>query len=166
MTDRRKLRARRRSWFDISDKLKRREITSPTEKANVASELRDKIQLHQEEKTREAEKLAAARDLAEQDAKECALGDNWRPPASPVELARSIAFLHPDWDIDTTAKTAVKMWERYSLVRAAMIAGMKNGRQLREQVQHGKGWWFEEMQPLTPAERGHVMDTLRGILFK
>ncbi len=160
MSDRRKYRALRRSKMDLN--FTRRVITDAKEKDRVHGEMQDDVARVEEELKNEKEAAIAQRNQAEEDAsarheKE----DGWVPYESEQDIARWIARLHPTWDILTVIRTAKGMWSRYPLVRAALIAGIRQGNSLREQAAYGRGWWWPELGVLTPQERGQVIAQVR-----
>lgn len=64
---------------------------------------------------------------------------------------------HPTWPMPAIRWQAQRMLERHPFVLKAYEAGKANGRDIRERLQHGLGVWWEELDPLTPEERGFVL---------
>jgi hypothetical protein len=160
MTDRRKVRRWRKSALDISDQFVRRPVESKREQQNIRAEMKDKVQEVELEK--EAEKVAQVARLDQlEEAERHEKQEAWKPYESEQDIARAISRAHPTWDFRTIVETAHGMWRRYSLVREALAAGLKMGSTLREQAQYGRGWWWAELEPLTPQERGHVIAQVR-----
>lgn len=69
---------------------------------------------------------------------------------------------HPEWPRKAVRWQAEKMRERHPVLQKAVDAGLANGRDLRERMEHGLGVWWPEMEPLSPAERGFVLALVRA----
>lgn len=68
---------------------------------------------------------------------------------------------HPDWPRLAIQWQAKRMYERHPFIEKAVNAGLENGRDLRERMEHGLGVWWKEMEALTPEERGFVLVLVR-----
>lgn len=68
---------------------------------------------------------------------------------------------HPDWPLTAQYWQARRMLERHPKIERAYYAGIDNGRDLRERMEHGLGVWWKELEPLTPEERGFVLALVR-----
>lgn len=53
------------------------------------------------------------------------------------------------------------MFDRHPAILKAFEAGKVIGRDLRQRMEHGQGVWWDEMEPLSPSERGFVLALLR-----
>lgn len=68
---------------------------------------------------------------------------------------------HPDWPAFAVRWQAKRMLDRHPAVLAAYNAGIAQGRDLRQRMEHGLGVWWPEMEPLDPEERGFVLALVR-----
>lgn len=68
---------------------------------------------------------------------------------------------HPDWPAFAVRWQAKRMLDRHPAVLAAYNAGIAQGRELRQRMEHGLGVWWAEMEPLSPEERGFVLALVR-----
>lgn len=68
---------------------------------------------------------------------------------------------HPDWPAFAVRWQAKRMLDRHPAVLAAYNAGIAQGRELRQRMEHGLGVWWPEMEPLSPEERGFVLALVR-----
>lgn len=68
---------------------------------------------------------------------------------------------HPEWPLTAVYWQARRMQQRDPVIRKAVNAGLREGRDLRERMQHGVGVWWDEMEGLTPDERGFVLALVR-----
>lgn len=145
----------------------RREITTQREKDYFKGEFEEDAARIAEEKATEKAAAIARADLLEKEAHPNREDEsNWKPPLSMQDFVRSISLAHPDWPILHTRRLAAAMWNRYEAVRAALLAGLAQGRKLREQSQYGHGWWWDELKDLTPVERGQVLDQVKRVVCK
>lgn len=161
MTDRRKMRRLRESRANLH--FVRREVTDPREKDFIRGQMQEDVARVQEEKRNEVEHANAAKAALEDGARLEKMAD-WEPYQSEQDVARVLARAHPTWDLKTTIETAKGLWERYQLVRDAIVAGLKRGRDLRARRKVGLGWDWPELHSLTPTERGHVMEQVQKIV--
>lgn len=84
-------------------------------------------------------------------------------PCDDVGYYRAIvAQKYPDLPADKADEAARAMQGRYLLMQAAYREGLRNGRDVRDRWQHGKGMWWPELAPLQPKERTLVMERVKA----
>lgn len=68
---------------------------------------------------------------------------------------------HPTWPAFAIRWQANRMLDRHPFIERAYKAGIEQGRELRQRMEHGLGVWWSEMDPLTAEERGFVLALVR-----
>lgn len=81
-----------------------------------------------------------------------------------AEVLDRLGRLYPEASADQILRYAQAVSERMPLIEAAFEAGKRQGRTIRERMEHGKGLWFDEMGPLTPQEREFVISELKRVI--
>lgn len=148
-------------------KFKRREITTQKEKANFKAQIREDVERVDAEKKAEKAALIEKLDRREEEARRPEESEEgWTPYETDMDVFREVARAHPTWPLEDIRRVANGIWDRYQLVRKALIEGLQKGRTLREQATYGKGWWWDSLEPLTPQERGFVIAKIRAVVTK
>lgn len=86
---------------------------------------------------------------------------------TPATLADFMALVekhNPDALTSDKVRQARRMLERHPFLDKAYRAGLRQGRDLRERHEHGLGWWWDEMAPLTPRERAYVLAKVKDVI--
>lgn len=83
---------------------------------------------------------------------------NWTPPRSLTDFYFLADKTFPQWSFAERAAWARRMWKRHPLVEAAVLAGLKDGRDIRERKRRGMGVWWDELDELEPGEREFVVN--------
>jgi hypothetical protein len=153
----------------MTEQWKRRPIESRTEKDQVRGEQQDKIVKIKAEQKDQKEGGAREHDLVNAPTRppdpDHSL-DNWSPPRHLADFTALVESAHPGWPRERQLWEATTMFERYPLIEAAFLGGLAVGRSLRERARYDLGWWWDELAPLKPAERGLVLDRVRAIVMK
>ena len=69
---------------------------------------------------------------------------------------------HPEWPRLAVQWQAQRMMDRHPKLLAAYDAGVAQGRDLRQRMEHGIGVMWPELEALTPEERGFVLALVRA----
>ena len=69
---------------------------------------------------------------------------------------------HPDWPVNAVVWQASRMLDRHPFIEKAFYAGKQQGRELRQRLEAGLGLWWDELEPLSPDERGFVLALIKN----
>jgi hypothetical protein len=82
-------------------------------------------------------------------------------PASLGDFLKIVQHAKPLMRLSEQLEQARHMLERHPYIDRAYRAGLRQGRDLRERSRRGLGWMWEELEELSPRERGYVLHKVR-----
>lgn len=82
------------------------------------------------------------------------------PPPNKQDLIAKVNEWMPNATPAEKVEEAKRLIGRWMLMDIAFKAGRRQGRDLRQRAEHGKGWWMPELEELTPHERTFVLGKL------
>lgn len=145
----------KRNRFPSPPKFKRTIITDKKEIARLDEEDRNtELQIKLEKK----EELAAPQWHDTEAAARKENEEGWAPPATLQEFYFLADRTFPHWSFAERGKWARRMLKRSPFINKAVVAGLKEGRDIRERKQRKMGVWWEELEELEPAEREFVVN--------